>query len=74
MCLALPMVVNSIKKNLMAVGETMGVKREISILLVPDVQTGEHVLVHAGMAIEKINRQEAEERMIIFESMLEESD
>ncbi len=71
MCLALPMVVSSIEKNSMAVAELMGVKRKISILLVPGVQAGDHVLVHAGTAIEIINHQEAEERNFYLKSMLE---
>ena len=74
MCLGIPMVVESIEKNLMAVAEAMGVKRNVSIVLVPDVQPGEHVLVHAGFAMEKIDREEAEERMEILQSMLKETD
>jgi hydrogenase expression/formation protein HypC len=73
MCLAIPMVVESIEKNLMAVAEAMGVKRNVSIVLVPDVQPGEHVLVHAGFAMEKIDKEEAEERIEILERMLKES-
>lgn len=74
MCLGIPMVVESIEKNLMAVAEAMGVKRNVSIVLVPDVQPGEHVLVHAGFAMEKIDKEDAEERMEILKSMLKETD
>ena len=74
MCLGIPMVVERIEKNLMAVAEAMGVKRNVSIVLVPDVQPGEHVLVHAGFAMEKIDKEEAEERMEILQSLLKETD
>ena len=70
MCLGLPMLVERIDKNFMAVAEAMGVKRNISILLVPDVQPGELVLVHAGFAMEVIAKKEAAERMEILQSML----
>lgn len=74
MCLGIPMVVESIEKSLMAVAKAMGVKRNVSIVLVPDVQPGEHVLVHAGFAMEIIDKEEAEERIQILKSMLKESD
>lgn len=73
MCLGIPMMVESIGKNLMAVAEAMGVKRNVSIILVPDVLPGEHVLVHAGFAMEKIDKEEAKERIHILKSMLKES-
>lgn len=73
MCLGIPMVVERIDKNFMAVAEAMGVKRNVSIMLVPDVQPGEHVLVHAGFAMEIIAREEAAERIEILQSMLKES-
>jgi hydrogenase expression/formation protein HypC len=73
MCLGIPMLVESIEKNLMVVAAAMGVKRNVSIVLVPDVQPGEHVLVHAGFAMEKIDKEEAEERIEILERMLKES-
>lgn len=72
MCLGIPMIVSSIENNMMATAETMGVKRTISIQLVPDARVGDHVLVHVGFAIEKIDPAEAAERVELLKTMLEE--
>ncbi len=66
------MVVSSIDKNHTAIAETMGVKRSISLRLLPDVRIGDHVLVHAGFAIEKIEPDVAEEKINLLKSMLKE--
>lgn len=72
MCLGIPMLIQRIESDLMANAETMGVKRAISIQLVPEVKAGDYVLVHAGFAIEIIDPVEAAERIRLLESLLEE--
>lgn len=72
MCLGIPMRIQRIESGLMANAETMGVKRAISIQLVPEVKAGDYVLVHAGFAIEIIDPVEAAERISLLESLLEE--
>lgn len=72
MCLGIPMRLINIENNLMATAETMGVKRTISIQLVPNVKVGDDVLVHAGFAIEKIDPAEAAERITLLKTLLEE--
>ena len=59
MCLAVPGKVLSIKENLgiIAIGS---IKREVFMHLVPEVNIGEYVLVHAGCAIETIDEDEAQ--------------
>jgi hydrogenase expression/formation protein HypC len=42
-----------------ATANIMGVFREISVVLVPDVKIGEYVMIHAGFAINKIDEKEA---------------
>jgi len=42
-----------------ATANIMGVFREISVILVPDVKIGEYVMIHAGFAINKIDEKEA---------------
>jgi hydrogenase expression/formation protein HypC len=42
-----------------ATANIMGVFREISVVLVPDVKIGEYVMIHAGFAINKIDEEEA---------------
>ena len=66
------MVINIINQDMTATAETMGVKRTISLRLVPDAKPGDHVLVHAGFAIEKMDSAEAAETISLLESMLKE--
>lgn len=58
MCLAIPAKITKITKNIAEV-ETMGVKKEVDITLVPEVKTGDYVIVHAGFAIQAIEEKEA---------------
>lgn len=54
-----------------AVVDSFGVPRQVGIMLVPDVKIDDFVLVHAGHALEKIDPAEAEERIKLWEEMLE---
>jgi len=58
MCLAIPSKILKIDKNI-AEAESLGVIKEIDITLVPDVRTGDYVIVHAGFAIQIIDKKEA---------------
>lgn len=58
MCLAIPMKVVELEGSFGKV-EAEGVRRKVSLQLLPDVNLGDYVLVHAGFAIEKIDEQEA---------------
>ena len=53
--------------------ELSGVKRHISLSLLSeeDVRIGDHVIVHAGFAIEKLDPEDARERLSYLEEMLE---
>ncbi len=62
MCIAIPMNVKEIKGD-MGVVESRGVKRDVGLMLIDDVKIGDWVLIHAGFAISKMNREEAEETM-----------
>ena len=71
MCLAVPSEVIEIKAK-MAIIEVAGVRREVSLLLLPEeVSVGEFVLVHAGFAIHKIDKEAAEETLKLFEEILQ---
>ncbi len=59
MCLAIPTQVQSIDANRNAVVELGGVTREISLLMTPEAQVGDYVLVHAGYAISVLSEEEA---------------
>jgi len=58
MCLAIPARIVEINKN-MALVESLGVKKEVEISLVPGVKKGDYVIVHAGFAIQVVEEEEA---------------
>jgi hydrogenase expression/formation protein HypC len=71
MCLAIPSEIIEIKDK-MATIDLAGVRREVSLLLLPEeVSVGEFVLVHAGFAIHKIDKEAAEETLKLIEEIAE---
>ncbi len=72
MCVGVPMKVIEINYP-MAVAEAKGVKRSISLMLLPEgeVKIGDYVMVHVGNAIEKIDQKEAEEIWKALDEVLE---
>jgi hydrogenase expression/formation protein HypC len=58
MCLAIPAKVNKINKNIAEI-ESLGVTKKVDIYLIPDVKIGDYVIVHAGFAIQIIDKEEA---------------
>lgn len=63
MCLAVPSKIISIEGN-RAVVDVYGAQREISILLMEnELEIGDYVLVHAGFAIQKLDEEDAKERI-----------
>jgi len=67
MCLAVPLKVLVVEsggdRGTVAMGDGTV---EISFALVDDVEVGDHVLVHAGMAIEKLDEEAARETLEIL--------
>lgn len=59
MCLAIPGKIIKIKNQLAEV-DFQGVKKEINISIV-DVKIGDYVMVHAGFAIEKMEKDNVKE-------------
>lgn len=59
MCLAVPAKVLEISGNLAKVCRK-GVERDVSIMLLPETKVGDFVLVHAGFAMEKVEKDDAE--------------
>lgn len=64
MCLGVPgLVVDRVHESdelASATVEFAGIRRTVCIALVPDVQPGEYVIVHAGIALNRIDADEAE--------------
>jgi hydrogenase expression/formation protein HypC len=72
MCLAVPMkIVEMILPE--AVVELGGVRRRIhlALLATEDLRIGDYVIVHAGFAIQKMDKREALETLKILEKMVE---
>ncbi|PLX87142.1 MAG: HypC/HybG/HupF family hydrogenase formation chaperone [Desulfuromonas sp.] len=62
MCLAVPMKIVEICDGC-AICEIDGVRREASLMMLEEAAVGDHVLIHAGFAIEKIDLVQAEETL-----------
>lgn len=73
MCLAVPMRVEQVEGAL-AIVESAGMKMQVDISLVPEVQVGEYLIVHAGFAIEKLKPEEAEETLKLMAEMVQASE
>lgn len=69
MCLALPMQLLS-RREFDGTAELRGVRRQISLMLCPDAQPGDHVLVHAGYAIGTVDADEAAKTLALFDEAL----
>lgn len=69
MCLAVPMRVVEVLLSSRAVVEAEGLSRQVDVSLLDDVVVGDYVIVHAGFAIEKLDRAEADARLELFAEM-----
>ena len=69
MCLAVPMLIDSIADDGTASVSMEGVTHRVNISLVEDPKPGEYVIIHAGFAIEKLNIAEAEARLELFSEL-----
>ena len=70
MCVGLPAKVVTLK-NGMAVVDASGAKREVSTELLDELEPGDYVMVHAGIAIAKITEEDQSETDRIMESLQE---
>jgi hydrogenase expression/formation protein HypC len=60
MCLGVVGRIDEIDGEL-AFAEIMGVRRQISIVLVPEVKINDYVMIHAGFAINQMDEKDARE-------------
>jgi hydrogenase expression/formation protein HypC len=70
MCVAVPMKIIEINQT-RAVLESLGVRTEADISLIDNPQPGEYVLIHAGIAITKVETDEALETIGFFQEIAE---
>lgn len=70
MCIAIPMKIDSIESP-WALVNAGGLKRRINIELTQDAKIGDYVLVHAGYAIQKLEKSQAEEDLKLWKEIAE---
>jgi len=71
MCLAIPMRLIEIN-GVIAVAEVDGVTRPVRLDLLPEAVLGDYVLIHAGLAIARVNARHAEETLAMLRSLADE--
>ena len=69
MCVGLPARVMKIQ-NGMALVDASGAKREVSAALIDELDPGDYVMVHAGVAIAKITDEDESETGQLMEELL----
>ncbi|HJW54969.1 MAG TPA: HypC/HybG/HupF family hydrogenase formation chaperone [Burkholderiaceae bacterium] len=69
MCLAIPARVVEVRPNQLAVVDLAGVRKEISTALVDEVRVDDYVVVHVGYAIGKLDQEEAQRTLEMFNEL-----
>ena len=69
MCVGLSARVEKIRDGV-ALVDASGAKREVSAELLEDLEPGDYVMVHAGVAIAKITQSDRDESDEIMENLL----
>lgn len=72
MCLGIPMQVVEIK-GFEARCAARGIERQVNLFLLQDepITPGDHVLVHIGYAIQKLDEDDARDRWEVLDQMIE---
>ena len=68
MCLAIPAKVIQVNGT-SALVTIEDVEYQASLLLLPDVNPGDYIMLHAGFAIEKVDAAEAEETLRLLNEL-----
>jgi hydrogenase expression/formation protein HypC len=66
MCLAIPALVVQRFEGDDALIDLGGVRKRVSLALVPDAAEGDYVIVHVGYAISKLDPEEAAKTLALF--------
>ena len=73
MCIAVPAKVIDISEGFGNV-EALGVRTRVNIQLIENIKEGEHVLIHTGFAIEKIDEEHFETLTTTLKEMIDRDD
>jgi hydrogenase expression/formation protein HypC len=66
MCLAIPALVVKRLEGDDALIDLGGVRKQVSLALVPDAAEGDYVIVHVGYAISRLDPEEAQKTLALF--------
>lgn len=69
MCLAVPALVVELLPPEEAIVDLDGVRQRISLALVDGVAVGDHVIVHVGFALQKLDVEEAEATLALLREL-----
>lgn len=69
MCLAIPIQITCILADEQAEGAQLGVHVQFSTAVVENPQVGDYVLVHAGIAIQKLDEADALETLAVWDDI-----
>ncbi len=69
MCLAIPGKIVELQGD-RAIVDFGGVKQEVDVSLLEDVEEGDWVIVHTGFAIQKLSEEEAKASLEVWEEVL----
>jgi hydrogenase expression/formation protein HypC len=69
MCLALPALVVALQPDEQALVDLGGVRKSVSVALVPEARVGDYVIVHVGHAIGLLDPEEAARTLALFAEM-----
>jgi hydrogenase expression/formation protein HypC len=67
MCLAIPARITEIHDSGIGRAEVGGVVRDVNLCLVDDVAIGDYIIMHVGFALSKLDLDEAEATLRLFE-------
>jgi hydrogenase expression/formation protein HypC len=71
MCLGIPGKIIAIADNGLAQVDFNGIRQEVSLMLCPEAQVGDYVLVHVGFAIQRLEHEDALETLRLFREIEE---
>lgn len=71
MCLATPMKIERLLENRKAIVSEGSVQVEVDVSLLKNPRPGDHVIIHAGYAIETLTLEDAQERLELFRKLAE---
>jgi hydrogenase expression/formation protein HypC len=69
MCLAVPVRVAVLLDGQWVEIEVGGIRSRVSTALVDEVEVGDYLIVHAGFAITRLNVEEAEKTLALFDEI-----